>query len=66
MLKQISTALVSAGVMKGLRVVSYDGSIVRLSDGTSLPAATLIWTAGVQPPEIIKSLPLQKIEVVCA
>jgi NADH dehydrogenase len=60
MLKQISTALVSAGVMKGLRVVSYDGSIVRLSDGTSLPAATLIWTAGVKPPEIIKSLPLQK------
>ena len=47
-------------VMKGLRVVSYDGSIVRLSDGTSLPAATLIWTAGVKPPEIIKSLPLQK------
>jgi hypothetical protein len=33
-------------VMKGLRVVNYDGSIVRLTDGTSLPAATLIWTAG--------------------
>jgi NADH dehydrogenase len=47
-------------VIKGLRVVSYDGSMVRLSDGTSLPAATLIWTAGVKPPEIIKSLPLQK------
>jgi NADH:ubiquinone reductase (H+-translocating) len=47
-------------VMKGLRVMSYDGSIVRLSDGTSLPAATLIWTAGVKPPEIIKSLPFEK------
>jgi NADH dehydrogenase len=46
-------------VMKGLRVVSYDGSIVLLSDGTTLPAATLIWTAGVKPPEIIKSLPLE-------
>jgi NADH dehydrogenase FAD-containing subunit len=30
-------------VMKGLRGVNYDGSIVRLSDGTSSPAATLIW-----------------------
>jgi NADH dehydrogenase len=47
-------------VVKGLRVVSYDGSIVRLSDRTSSPVATLIWTAGVKPPEIIKSLPLQK------
>lgn len=47
-------------VMKGQRVVSYDGSVVRLSNGTSFPAATLIWTAGVKPPEIIKSLPLQK------
>jgi NADH dehydrogenase len=47
-------------IMKGLRVVNYDGSIVRLSDGTSLPAATLIWTAGVKPPEIITSLPLEK------
>jgi NADH:ubiquinone reductase (H+-translocating) len=47
-------------VMKGLRVVNYDGSIVRLTDGTSLPAATLIWTAGVKPPEIITSLPVEK------
>ena len=47
-------------VIKGARVASYDGSLVRLSDGQSIPASTLIWTAGVKPSAIIASLPCHK------
>jgi NADH:ubiquinone reductase (H+-translocating) len=47
-------------VIKGPRVASYDGSLVALSDGTSIPAATLIWTAGVKPSACIASLPQEK------
>jgi NADH dehydrogenase len=47
-------------VIKGPRVANYDGSVVTLSDGTSIPAATLIWTAGVKPSPVIASLPCQK------
>src|SRR5215469_5170585 len=47
-------------VIKGQRVANYDGVVVTLSDGTSIPAATLIWTAGVKPSPIIESLPGQK------
>src|SRR5262249_13269782 len=47
-------------VIKGVRVASYDGSLVTLSDGTSIPAATLIWTAGVKPNECVASLPQEK------
>src|ERR1700736_2748952 len=36
-------------VIKGTRVASYDGSVVRLRDGQSIPASTLIWTAGGKP-----------------
>ena len=32
-------------VIKGARVASYDGSVIKLNDGRSIPAATLIWTA---------------------
>jgi NADH dehydrogenase len=46
-------------VIKGPRVANYDGVVVTLSDGTSIPAATLIWTAGVQPSPVISSLPCQ-------
>jgi NADH dehydrogenase len=46
--------------MKGVRVASYDGSVVRLSDGTSLAASTLIWTAGVEPASVLTSLTLEK------
>jgi NADH dehydrogenase FAD-containing subunit len=42
------------------RVASYDGSVVRLSDGQSIPASTLIWTAGVKPSAVIASLPCHK------
>jgi NADH dehydrogenase len=47
-------------VIKGQRVASYDGVVVTLSDGTSIPAATLIWTAGVKPSPVIAQLPCEK------
>jgi len=43
-------------VIKGARVANYDGSVVTLSNGTSIPASTLIWTAGVKPSPVIESL----------
>ena len=47
-------------VIKGARVASYDGLVVTLSDGTSIPARTVIWTAGVKPSPVIASLPCEK------
>ena len=47
-------------VIKGARVASYDGLVVTLSDGTTIPARTLIWTAGVKPSPVIASLPCEK------
>ncbi len=47
-------------VVKGARVASYDGSVVKLNDGRSIRAATLIWTAGVRPTPVIASLPVAK------
>jgi len=48
-------------VIKGPRVANYDGVVVTLSDGTSIPAATLIWTAGVKPSPVIAPLPCEKV-----
>jgi NADH dehydrogenase len=47
-------------VIKGARVASYDGSVVKLNDARSIPAATLIWTAGVKPSDVIASLSVPK------
>jgi NADH:quinone reductase (non-electrogenic) len=47
-------------VIKGPRVANYDGVVVALSDGTSISAATLIWTAGVKPSPVIAQLPCEK------
>src|SRR5512132_328647 len=47
-------------VIKGARAANYDGVVVTLSDGTSIPAATLIWTAGVKPSPVIAQLPCEK------
>jgi NADH:ubiquinone reductase (H+-translocating) len=47
-------------IAKRVRVASYDGSIVTLTDGTSIPASTLIWTAGVKPSAVLASLPCEK------
>src|ERR1700719_1073844 len=48
-------------VIKGVRVASYDGSLVKLTDGKSIPASTLIWTAGVTPSPVIAPLPCEKV-----
>lgn len=47
-------------VLKGVRVASYDGSVVSLADGQSISASTLIWTAGVKPSPAIAALPCRK------
>jgi NADH:ubiquinone reductase (H+-translocating) len=47
-------------VIKGARVAGYDGSVVTLSDGTSIPATTLVWTAGVKPSAVIELLDCKK------
>ena len=47
-------------VIKGARVASYDGWVVTLSNGISIPAATLIWTAGVKPSPVVAALPCPK------
>jgi NADH dehydrogenase len=47
-------------VIKGVRVADYDGSTVKLSDGTSIPAATLIWTAGTKPSPVVEALSCPK------
>ena len=48
-------------VIGGVRVGGYDdGSLVRLSDGNSIPASTLIWTAGIKPSQVIAQLPWHK------
>jgi NADH dehydrogenase len=47
-------------VIKGARVSGYDGSLVRLSDGTSIGASTLVWTAGVKANRVLESLPYPK------
>ena len=41
-------------------VTSYDGSVVKLNNGSSISAATLIWTAGTKPNSVIDALPCRK------
>ena len=47
-------------VIKGVRVASYDGTVITLTDGNKISASTLIWTAGVKPSPVIAPLPCQK------
>ena len=47
-------------VIKGARVASYDGAVVTLTDSNTIPASTLIWTAGVKPSPVIAPLPCEK------
>src|SRR4051794_1657359 len=47
-------------VIKGVRVANYDGARVTLSDGNTIAASTLIWTAGVKTSPVIASLPCEK------
>ena len=47
-------------VMNNALVTSYDGSVVKLKDGTSISATTLIWAAGAKPSPVIDNLPCEK------
>src|SRR5438552_10380551 len=47
-------------VIKGVRVANYDGARVTLTDGNTIAASTLIWTAGVKPSPVIAALPCEK------
>src|SRR6266478_10185789 len=47
-------------VLKGARVAGYDGLFVTPANGEGIPAATLIWTAGVKPSPAIAALPCRK------
>jgi NADH dehydrogenase len=42
------------------RVVGYENGTVMLSDGSSLPTHTLIWTAGTTPHSLLSALPCAK------
>jgi len=42
------------------RVASYSGKSVRLSDGTTIPTNTLIWTAGTSPNPLLGTMPCAK------
>lgn len=47
-------------IIKGAGVAEYDGSIIKLSDGRSIAAKTLVWTAGVKANPVIESLDCKK------
>jgi NADH dehydrogenase len=47
-------------VVNGALVTSYDGSVVKLNNGTSISAATLIWAAGAKPSALVDRLPCPK------
>jgi NADH dehydrogenase len=47
-------------IIKGARVADYNGFVVTLTNGTSIQAATLVWTAGVKPGAVIESLACKK------
>ena len=46
-------------VLAHARVVSYDGTLIELGDGSRIPAETLIWTAGTTPNRLVGKLPCQ-------
>jgi NADH dehydrogenase len=47
-------------VRLNVKVDSFDGQVVKLADGTAIPAITLVWTAGVVPMPIVDTLPVKK------
>jgi NADH dehydrogenase len=47
-------------VINNTLVTSYDGSVAKLNNGTSITAATVIWTAGAKPSAVIEDLPCRK------
>ena len=41
------------------KVVSYDGQVVRLETGHTIPCATLLWAAGIQAPPLMDGLKIK-------
>jgi len=42
------------------RVEGFSGKAVKLTDGTTIPTNTLVWTAGISPNPLLESLPCAK------
>jgi NADH:ubiquinone reductase (H+-translocating) len=66
----IEAALDELGVLRRLNstVAGFDGAIVRLDDGTMIPALTAVWTAGMRASAVAQTVPgphdeLGRIEV---
>jgi NADH dehydrogenase len=55
----IEAALDELGVLRRLNstIVGYDGALVRLHDGTAIPACTAAWTAGMQASPLTETVP---------
>ena len=47
-------------VITGALVSGYDGALVKLNNGKTIPASTLVWTAGAKPSALVDSLPVEK------
>jgi NADH dehydrogenase len=45
-------------ISTGTTLTSYDGSVATLADGTTVPARTLVWTAGVRAVPLLAALGL--------
>ena len=56
------TKLAARGVeiIGGRRITRAEGGTVTLDDGRTLPATTLVWTAGTAPNPLVAALPLAK------
>jgi NADH dehydrogenase len=47
-------------VLVGVGVTAMDADELRLSDGRAIPTATVVWSAGVRPPPLLRDLPFPK------
>jgi len=47
-------------IIKRALATGYDGNVIRLNNGESIPAATVIWTAGSKPSTVIEGLSCEK------
>ena len=47
-------------IVNGVKVRAVDGDLVELTDGRTIRATTLIWTAGTAPNPVIAALPVPK------
>jgi NADH dehydrogenase len=61
----IEAALDELGVLRRLNstVAGYNGAVVRLEDGTAIPAATVVWTAGMQASPLTRTVPAPRDEL---